>query len=264
MAADVLPVTTGVLRDQRRSLAVWSLALAAVSAMYIAFWPAMDTGDIQALVDSMPEGLRTAMGYDAIGTPAGYLTSTVYGLLAPALLLVFAIGTGARLLAGLEEDGTLELELVSPVSRRRVYLERLGALGADVVVLVLVLTTVTLVLVSALDMEVGAVNVLAGSTGLLLLVLAHGAIAFGVGAATGRRTQALGVAAGVAVLGFVLDAIGPTVGWDWMTSVSPFSWLLVPDPLAEGFDLGFVRLALLAVVAGGTGLLAFERRDLMV
>lgn len=264
MAADVLPVTTGVLRGQRRSLLVWSAALSAVSAMYIAFWPAMDTGDIQALVDSLPEGLRTAMGYDAIGTPAGYLTSTVYGLLGPALLLVFAIGTGARLLAGLEEDGTLELELVSPVSRRRVYLERLSALVVDVAVLVLALTVVTLLLVAVLDMEVGATNVLAGSTGLLLLVLAHGAVAFAVGAATGRRAQALGAAAGLAVLGFVLDAIGPTVGWGWMSTVSPFSWLLVPEPLAQGFDLGFVRLALLAVVAAGAGLVAFDRRDLMV
>jgi ABC-2 type transport system permease protein len=264
MAADVLPVTTGVLRDQRRSLVVWSLALAAVSAMYIAFWPAMDTGDIQALVDSLPEGLRTAMGYDAIGTPAGYLTSTVYGLLGPALLLVFAIGTGARLLAGLEEDGTLELELVSPVSRRRVYLERLGALTTDLVALVLVLMVVTLVLVAALDMEVAAGNIVAGSTGLFLLVLAHGAVAFAVGAATGRRSQALGAAAGLAVTGFVLDAIGPTVGWGWMTSVSPFSWLLVPEPLAQGFDLGFVRLVLLAGVAGVAGMAAFERRDLMV
>ena len=264
MAADVMPVTTGVLRGQRRSLLIWSVALSAVSAMYIAFWPAMDTGDIQSLVDSLPEGLRTAMGYDAIGTAAGYLTSTVYGLLGPALLLVFAIGSGARLLAGLEEDGTLELELVSPVSRRRVYLERLAALAVDVTVLVLALTAVTLLLVAALDMEVGATNVLAGSTGLLLLVLAHGAVAFAVGAATGRRPQALGAAAGLAVLGFVLDAIGPTVGWGWMSTVSPFSWLLVPEPLAQGFDLGFVRLALLAVVAAGAGLVAFDRRDLMV
>lgn len=264
MAADALPVTAGVLHDQRRSLAVWSLAIAAVSTMYIAFWPSMESGDIQSLVDSLPEGMVTAMGYDRIGTAAGYLTSTVYGLLGPALLLVFAIGTGARLLAGNEEDGTLELEFVAPVSRRQVYLQRLAALALDLVVLVLVLCVVTLALVAALGMDVTTEGVLAGSTGLLLLVLALGAVAFAVGAATGRRAHGLAVAAAVAVGGFVLDAIGPTVGWAWMTAVSPFSWLLLPDPLATGFDLGFVRLALLAVVAAGLGLVAFERRDLMV
>ena len=264
MAVDALPVASGIWRDQRRQLVLWSVALAAVSAMYIAFWPSMRSGDIQSLVDSMPEGLVTAMGYDRIGTAAGYLTSTVYGLLAPALLLVFSIGTGARLLAGQEEDGTLELEFTAPVSRRRVHTERLTALVVDVVVLVAVVTAVTMVLVPALDMDVPTAHVLAGSTGLLLLVLAHATIAFAVGAATGRRSVALGTAAAVAVVGFVLDAIGPTVQLAWMTAISPFSWMLGPDPLAEGFDIGFVRLAVVALVAAVAGLVAFERRDLMV
>ena len=264
MAADVLPVASGIWRDQRRSLALWSLALAAVSAMYTAFWPSMSGGDLQSLVDSMPDALVTAMGYDRIGTAAGYLTSTVYGVLGPALLLVFSIGAGARLLAGQEEDGTLELEFTAPVSRRQVYAERLVALVVDVVVLVAALTLATIALVAALDMAVPAAHVVAGSSALLLLVLAHAAIAFAVGAATGRRAMALGAAAAVAVVGFMLDAIGPTVGAAWMTAISPFSWMLGPDPLAEGFDPGFVRLALLALVAAGAGLIAFERRDLMV
>lgn len=264
MAADVLPVASGIWRDQRRALVLWGVALAAVSAMYIAFWPSMRGGDIQSLVDAMPEGLVTAMGYDRIGTAAGYLTSTVYGLLAPALLLVFGIGTGARLLAGQEEDGTLELEVTAPVSRRRVYGERLVALVVDVVVLVASVTVVTLALVAALDMAVSTANLLAGSSALLLLVLAHAAIAFAVGAATGRRALALGTAAGVAVVGFMLDAIGPAVEIPWMTAVSPFAWMLGPDPLANGFDLGVLRLAVLAVVAVVAGLAAFDRRDLMV
>jgi hypothetical protein len=74
-----LPVLRWVLRLQRRALLGWGVAMAAVSAIYVSFWPAMgDTGEMQALVDSMPEALVTAMGYDAIGIPAGYLESTVY------------------------------------------------------------------------------------------------------------------------------------------------------------------------------------------
>lgn len=259
-----LPIATGVLRGQRRPLLLWGIALAAISAMYIAFWPTMGGGEMQSLIDSMPEGLVTAMGYDRIGTPAGYLTSTVYGLLGPALLLVFGIGTGARLLAGQEEDGTLELEFVAPVSRRQVYLQRLAALVVDLVVLVAVVMATTLALVTLLGMDVTTDGVLAGSTGLLLLVLAHAVLAFAVGAATGRRSLGLGVAAAVAVVGFVLDAIGPAVEIAWMTAISPFSWMLGPDPVANGFDVGFLRLAGLALVAGGVGLVAFDRRDLMV
>ncbi|MPZ72234.1 MAG: ABC transporter permease subunit [Nitriliruptorales bacterium] len=266
MAADTLPVLSGVLRDQRRSLAMWGLALAAVSAMYIGFYPAMgETSDIDAFVRNMPEGLVEAMGYDEMATPAGYLRSTVYGLLAPALLLVFAIGAGARLIAGQEEDGTLELELTSPVARTRLVFGRILALWVDVVILVAVVALATLALVTALDMELGADKILAAATGLLLLVLGFGTIALAVGAATGRRAYGLAVAAGLAVVAFMFDAIGPAIGVDWMTTVSPFSWYIEPNPLAEGVDPGgFALLAAVPVVAAVLGLLTFDRRDLMV
>jgi ABC-2 type transport system permease protein len=266
VAADTLPVMTGVLRDQRRSLVLWGLAVGAVTAIYVGFWPSMGEGaDIEAFVENMPEGLVQALGYDQIATPAGYLRSTIYGLLGPVLLLVFAIATGSRLIAGQEEDGTLELELTAPVARHQLYVERLVALWVNVVFLVVVLTAVTVALVGALDMEIGMAEVLAASTGLLLLVLGFGTIALAVGAATGRRSYALGAAAGLAVLAFMLNALGPLAGADWMTAVSPFSWYLEPNPLAEGFDPGgFALLAGLPVLAAIGGWFTFDRRDLMV
>ena len=42
----------------------------------------------------------------------------------PLLLLVFAIGLGARAIAGSEQEGTLELLLSNPVTRRTVVAER--------------------------------------------------------------------------------------------------------------------------------------------
>lgn len=261
-----LPVARAVLQGQRRTLLLWGIAVAAVCALYTSFYPSMGGGaEMEALIDSMPAGLVEALGYDQIGTANGYLQSTVYGLLGPILLLVFAIGTGARLVAGQEEDGTLELELTAPVTRRQVFTERLGALWLDLVLLVGVVTVATVLLVLALDMDASLVNVLAGSVGLLLLVVAFGTIAFAVGTATGRRGLALGTAAGLAVVAYMLDAIGPTVDLAWMTAVSPFAWYVGGDPLIEGFDgAGLARLAVLTLVAVVAGWTAFRRRDLMV
>lgn len=267
MLADRLPITVSVLRRRRRGLAGWSLALAAVSAVYVAFWSAMGGGaEVQAVVENMPEGVAQALGYDRMGTPAGYLESSVFGLLAPALLLVFAIGAGARLLAGDEEDGTLELELAHPVARRRVAAERLGALAVGVIVLVAVTAAVVLALAAAVDMDVATSGVLAASTGMLLLVLGFGLVAFGVGAATGRRAAALGVAAGLAVLSYVADAVAPLVGWGgWLEALSPFSWYLGPDPLATGWHLGsLLGLAAISVVFAALALVTVDRRDLGV
>jgi ABC-2 type transport system permease protein len=264
MAADTTPVLAGVMRDQRRSLVLWSIALTAVAVLYISVYPAIGGDEMAAMVETMPEGMATAFGYDDIGTAGGYLSSTVYGLLGPALLLVFAIATGTRLIAGQEEDGTLELEYAAPVGRGRLLFERMVALWCNVAVLVAVLTVVTLALVFAFDLDVAVRNVLAGSTGLLLLVLGFGTIGLAVGAATGRRAIGLGVAAGLAVVGFMLDAIGPTIDAGWMTAVSPFSWYLADSPLRNGFDgQGLALLALVPAVAAGIAFAGFMRRDLM-
>lgn len=268
MAADTAApgtVMTDVMTDQRRSLTLWGLALAAIATMYISFYPLMGVEDMASLVENLPEAMINAFGYDQIGTAAGYITSTVYGLLGPVLLSVFAIATGTRLIAGQEEDGTLELELTAPISRTRVFAERLIALWLNVVVLVSVLTAATIALAIALDLDVALANILAGSLGLLLLIVGFGTIGLAVGAITGRRAIGLGVAAAFAVGAYVLDAIGPTVDVGWMTAISPFSWYLEARPLFTGFDWqGLALLAVVPVVAAGAGLVGFVRRDLMV
>lgn len=265
MATEGMPVFGSVMRTGRRGMVLWALALAAVTAIYVAFYPSMGTADMQRAIESMPEALITALGYDQLNTPAGYVSSTVYGLLAPILLLVFGIGTGAALIAGQEEDGTLELSLTAPVGRTRLLIERMAALWTKLLLLVSVVAATALLLVTAMGIDLAVANVLAASAGLYLLVLAFSTIALAVGAATGRRGTALGVAAALAVLAFMLDAIAPLVGAEWMAAVSPFSWFLNGEPLSEGFDpAGSARLALLVAAATLLGIATFPRRDLMV
>lgn len=257
-------VLGGVMTDQRRALLLWSVALAAIATMYIGLYPVMGVEDMAAMVENLPEAMVNAFGYDEIATPAGYITSTVYGLLGPILLSVFAIATGTRLVAGQEEDGTLELEVTAPVGRARVLLERLGALWLNILVPVAALTVVTIALVVVLDLDVAIGNVVAGSTGLLLLLLGFGTIGLAVGAITGRRAIGLGVAAAFGVGAFMLDAIGPTIDADWMLAVSPFSWYLGARPLFTGFDWpGLAQLAAVPLVAAVAGVVGFTRRDLM-
>ncbi len=260
-----LPIFTDVLAGQLRSFVLWGLALGGVAAMYTSFWPLMDTAEMAGLLDSMPEALIQAMGYDRIGTPGGYITSTVYGLVGPALLLVYAISKGARLIAGEEEDGTLELELTAPVSRLRVYFERLAALWVLLLGLTTILGLSTYTLVLILKMAVPATNVLAGTLGLLLFLLGMGTSAFAVGATFGRRALALGLGSALAVAAFMLNAIGPVVDLAWMSAISPFSWYLGENPLDNGFDVfGLLRLAIIPPVAAAAGWVRFLRRDLGV
>src|SRR5687767_14641587 len=157
-----LPVLTGVLKEQRRSLIVWGGALFTVAAFYISFYPSIgSTPAMQEMIDSMPQGVAKALGYDQIASAPGYIGATVYGLLGPILMLVFSIGAGARLIAGEEEAGSLELELAHPVGRMKLAFERWLAVAIDVTLLVIPVAAAAVLLITVLDLDVELGNLLA-------------------------------------------------------------------------------------------------------
>ncbi len=263
MRTETLPSLRRVWRDHVRSLWIWAAALAAITIFYMSFWPMMGA-EMMAALEGMPEGLMVAMGYDRIGSAAGYLEAVIYGLLGPVLLLVYGIGLGGRLIAGQEEDGSLELDLTAPVSRARIYLERLAAAWLLVTCLVAAATAAVLVSVPLFDLQIPTVNVLAASLGLWLMVGGFTTLAFALGAARGRRGLALGVAAGVAVVAYVFRGVANAAGVEVLGAFSPFAWFLDPEPLVHGVDLpSALQLLAISLVTAPLGLWRFLKRDLM-
>ncbi|MEX2550485.1 MAG: ABC transporter permease subunit [Nitriliruptoraceae bacterium] len=262
-----LPAFRWVVRMRRRALLGWGLAVGVVSAIYVSFYPTMgDAGELESLIEGMPDGLVSALGYDTIGTAAGYLESTVYGLLAPILMLVFALGFAARVLAGEEEDGSLELETAAPISRVRSLSERYLALVVGIVWLGVVTGAVTLGLVPALAMEVGTAELAATTLGLTVFTTALASVTFAVGAATGRRVVALATGAGLAVAGYIANALASLMDdGAWLERLSPFAWYLGNEPLRNGLSLGGMAALLgLTIVCLVAAVVTFDRRDLGV
>ena len=266
MVRDVMVEVRWQLSRQRRTLIGWAVALAAVAGIYIPFYPAMGGPELQSLVDALPRDLVSALGYDRIGTPEGYLTSTVFGLLGPALLVVFGIGLGARTIAGEEEAGGLELAASAPVRRDVLLAGRIIAMHAQIALLAVVTFVVSVVLSESIGLGVSAANIAAASLGLNLLAIAFATVTLAAGAATGRRGIAVAVGAGVALTSFVADALSGIVErGDLLERLSPFSWYLAGDPVAQGVPLtGYALLGALTFVAWGVALLRFTRRDLGV
>ncbi len=266
VATRALPgtVAVGALRDLRRSIVGWSVAVAGVAALYTVFYPTIGATKFEVMLDAMPQ-FAEVMGLDTIVSAGGYVGATVYKLLGCVLTLVCALALGARLVAGQEEAGALELDFAAPVSRARVYGERLGVLWLTVLALVTSISAVVLLLDVLLGLGLDRGNVGAVGLGLLAFAGALGTVAFAVGAATGRRSWAIGVSATIAVVAYVLSYLAPLVDQPWMDSVSPFAWYAGEDPLLTGVDWpGLGLLAGLAVVAALAGLVPYGRRDLHV
>ncbi|MGH3017605.1 MAG: ABC transporter permease [Gaiellaceae bacterium] len=257
------------LRDVRRSFAWWSLGLAGYVALIVGVWPAIrDNEALVELEESYPEELKAFFSFGGFdfSTAAGYLGAELFSLMVPLLLIIAAVGAGARAIAREEERGTLDLLLGNPISRRRLVLEKAGALALELAGLAVVLFAALALATTVADMDVSLADLASATTSAFLLGLAFGVIAFALGAATGRSAIAIGVSAALAVAAYLINGLSPLVdGIHSIRWLSPWYHYVAGDPLREGLSPGnALVLVAIAGVAAAVAVLAFDRRDVGV
>lgn len=268
MRAMLRNVALKTLRDTSRALVWWSLGLIGMVALMVAVYPTVrDNPDLDRMVRDYPEALKAFMSFGGeldYASGAGYLGGELFSFMVPLLLLVAAVGAGARAIAGEEERGTLDLLLANPISRRRLVLEKLAALAVEVAILALVLWLSLVVGVEAVGMDVSVAHLAAATASAALLALAFGAIALLAGAATGHRGLAIGVAAAGAVAAYLVSSIAALVDFlEPAKQASPFYHYVASDPLRHGLGLPHVAfLVALALLAVAAATVTFDRRDL--
>jgi ABC-2 type transport system permease protein len=148
---------------------------------------------------------------DAMTTAQGFMNAELFTRVLPMLFIVFAVSRGARLIAGEEERGTLDVVLVTPVSTRTLLLQKAAAVAVSVLVLGLVLFATLLAVAPVFDMDLGVADITSGAVAMSLLGIEFGFLSLAVGAATGPRAVALAVGGVLAVGGYVLYALGQIV-----------------------------------------------------
>lgn len=261
-----LPLFRRALADSWRGLIGWGLGFTAVVAMYLPLYPSIG-GNPQfiSIIESMPPELIAALNFDQITSGAGYTLGTVYGLLGFVLLTIAAAGWGANAIAGDEERGTLELTLAHGVSRSQVVLERLAAIVVKIVALVLWVTLLVAALNEPSALNMSGEGIISGGLALLGTGLVTATLALLAGAITGRRSIAVGVGAGSAVLGYAVNALGnQSSNLEWLHTVSPYYWAFGTNPLEGDMAASVWLLYAVALVASLVSVLAFQRRDVGV
>lgn len=192
------------------------------------------------------------------------MSGELFSFMAPVLLLVVAIGMGARAIALEEERGTVDLLLSMPITRRRVLTEKVLA-GLCLLFALGAVLFVSLVLGSAaFDMGIPARRLAEISLATVLVVLPFASLALLVSCITGGRGLAVGAAAAAAIAAYLLDALAKVVtsldDWD---QFSPFNWYESETVMSQGIELGNVALFVgVSVVLTVAAVVALERRDL--
>ncbi|HEX4822105.1 MAG TPA: ABC transporter permease subunit [Acidimicrobiales bacterium] len=261
-------VTLEAAHTQRRSLVVWSAALAALIALYIAVWPSVEGSgsSFSKLIDDMPaayKALFTNGGGVDFSTPAGYLNVELFSFMAPIVVLVYAIGTGASAIAGEEDRRTIDLLLVNTVSRGRVVIEKMAALIFGVAVLSSAMWLSLVIEGRVAGMDVPTADAAATVVHLGLLGIEFGALALFIGAATGRVGMSRAVPAAIAAGTYVINALGTMVGWlEPIRRFSPFFQYNGHDPMHTGLAPTAVAVSITSIVLLVAGAVwMFRRRD---
>jgi ABC-2 type transport system permease protein len=259
-------ITLKTLRDQRRSLIWWTVGIVVLVGYTMLFYPSIrDNQAYQDFASELPESFTAFFGGDVDPTsPEGYLTQQLYSFILPLLLAIYAINAGTRAIAGEEDRGTLELLVAQPVSRSRVTLEKFAAMVIGTLFLGAVMEVTVLAINPLVDMGLDLGTVTAATVATVLFGLVFGSLALALGAATGRRSTALGVPAALAIAAYLLDSLGQIVdGLGGVRKASPFYLAYGNTPLIDGLAVAqTLALVAIVVVLVPLGMAGFARRDI--
>jgi ABC-2 type transport system permease protein len=256
------------LRDRTRALVFWCVGVGAYITLIASIFPSIkDSPQLDQLTQNYPEALKSLFGLGAVNltTGTGYIDTELFNIILPLLVIVLAIGSGSRTLAGEEEAGRLELPFSYPVRRRDGVLAKGIGVAGEIAILATAAYVVLAALSPVFGLDLSYGRLAGGILGLALLGLLHGWLALAVGAARPGRGLAIAIPAGAAAVAYLIGGLHDLASWlDPFRFLSSF-WWVGQSPLTNGVDAARLLVVLAAsVVALLAAAVLIERRDLQV
>jgi ABC-2 type transport system permease protein len=255
------------VNDHRRALIGWCAGAAAYVLMIAAIFPSLkNSGSLDQLAKSYPDAIKAFFGITggaSLSSGAGFLDAELFSFMLPLLVLVLAIGSGAREIAGEEDAGRLELILAYPIRRRAAVFAKGAAVAAGVVAVAIFSGAALAVLNPVFSLQLTFAHILAATANLILLGLFFGWLALAAGAATGKHGLAVALPAGLAAGSYLVSGLHSLAGWLDPFRVLSVFWWLGTTPLQSGIrGWGVLVVGVAAVVALFAGAALIDRRDL--
>jgi ABC-2 type transport system permease protein len=260
----LLELVAGPLRAMRRGVFWWSVGLAGLVAVTVAFWPAFrGSSGITDAIDQLPAGVIQAFGLANFGTPAGFLRGNLYELFVPLLFAAAAIALVNGQTAGEEAGGRLELLFAQPLDRREVVLGRAFAVLLALAVITIATALTQIVMDAVADLAIDTGRLLSTILLCALLGALHGSLAVAIAGLRARPSLVLGLGLGLALAGYIVAALFPLSDvLDPFRHLSPWDWAFGGNPLEMPTEpWRYASLALPAVLLTLVGVEAIRRRD---
>ncbi len=258
-----LTILRKTLFEKRWMLVGWFVAMCVANVLLIQLFPPLRDA-FSGMMTDLPESLSGWFGDGAIwNTIEGYVGLEIMGQMA-AVIAIFGIVFGIGIFAGEEKTGVMLTQLARPVSRTRYLVEKWLALAAGMLVVMVGFWLGAYLGTVILGEVIGLGALVAPCLAVLLLGLAFGSLAFGIGAVFGRSSLAGAVVGAYAAAGYFIVALRGSAGvLEGISKLSPFYWYNNPAVLENGLRLGNALVLLgFVIVPPVVGWLVFRKRDL--
>lgn len=250
------------LYEKKWGILGWSLAMFAMTVLIVVIFPVFKDS-FGAQLSNVPDSLKPILGeaadYQKI---TGFLELQVFAQMM-FITFIYGIIVCTSLLAGEENKGTLQTLLSMPISRTRVYFEKFLAVIVMLSVASLSLLLAIVVGAAIIGESIPYVNIVLATFMQLLLALSLSALAYGAGAATGKRTVA-GTLAGVYTFAaYMVTALAGTADvLKYANNFSIFKYFMNTKILENGITLNnMIPMIILLLGSIVVGWYVFVRRN---
>lgn len=256
-------IFTKSLRDYRWAILGWGMGLGIVVYAQYATFKSTFNGTSAAQIQQLVNQFKFFGEAVKVGTPGGFVTFKIMGLL-PAILGIWTVLAGARMIRGEEERGTLDILLSTPRSRLALLTQKILALTAATGLIAVIISLWTMAGMASAGVTVDLARALLANLNAGVLALFFGLLALLLAQFTGRSAAA-GWAGGLMAAGYVIDGTGRAVsGAAGLRPISPFYYYNQNLPLVPGYSLRWGPLLLLVALCllpAGATVPLFRRRD---
>ena len=261
-----MPVLRRTLMALRWQVVGYGLGLFAWAVILVLLYPSIR--DMYAGME-FPEAYSALFGEAAVnlGDFRNFASVELYQWV-PLVVSIYAVAVGTGTLAGDEGRGVLEVLLTQPFSRRRVFLEKVGAMVLGMIAITAIAAVGVLVSVPFVGIgdNVSLFNLSASLFALLPFALLTGSLALLLAAIAPTRGTAAGLVAVVVVASWIAASLAAlTAETEWLKYLSGYHYADV-QLILVGRPVWWHQLLVVGVTLAQTALalLAFERREIEV
>lgn len=256
-------ITLKTVFEKRWSAFAWFAGLFVTTVVIMLLFPTLRDTFGKALND-VPDSIKGILGdattYQRIN---GFIDIQVLAQMV-FMTIVYGIILFTGVIAGDENEGTLQTLLANPVSRTKVYFEKLA--GASILLLIVNSSIFfgTLAGATIVSESVNVIMLALACFMLYIVTLVFSVIGFSVGAITGKRGLAGALAGTLAFISYLVTNLAPSVkALSSVNKFSPYEYFNKPSILDNGVQLNdlliLLSISVVFIVAGYT---FFTKRDI--